>query len=252
MTTDDAPSEPTAVTVARKGIQAYNKRVAAYVAAVFGSTAMMVAAGELTQSRPLFWATFAVVTFVAAVGIPMMREKEHRTDRHTVREWESRGLRDEFDRFDRAAGAEVAEDPRMEAAAGMAERIRALQASDDATDEMVTRLEERLGRLITDEVAARGAVAALGAVGAAGVGTERLAGAVQHLEEEIARILSGMSDLYAALIESEASDGSDPASGLEVMSWLSAEAELARVARDAEAMRPAGVAAASATVAQTD
>ena len=31
-----------------------------------------------------------------------------------------------------------------------------------------------------------------------------------------------------------------------------AEAELARVARDAEAMRPAGVAAASATVAQTD
>jgi hypothetical protein len=84
------------------------------------------------------------------------------------------------------------------------------------------------------------------------VGTERLAGAVQHLEEEIARILSGMSDLYAALIEAEASDGSNPASGLEVMSWLSAEAELARVARDAEAMRPAGVAAASATVAQTD
>jgi hypothetical protein len=38
-------------------------------------------------------------------------------------------------------------------------------------------------------------------------GTERLAAAAQYLEEELARIPSGMSDLYAALLEAEAGTG---------------------------------------------
>ncbi len=49
-----------------------------------------------------------------------------------------------------------------------------------------------------------------------------------------------MSDLYAALLDAESGAAGDPTADLgDVMAWLSAEAEIARAAQEAEAMRPA-------------
>ncbi len=119
----------------------------------------------------------------------------------------------------------------------MIERIRSLPASDAETDAMVTRLERRVRRLVTDEGAARSAVEALRAAGAGGA--DRLEEAAGRLEAEVARILSGLSELYAALLEVEA--GAHPAE-LEILSWLAAEAEIAGAALQAEAERPAAAA----------
>lgn len=240
----DSPPEPPAVVAARAGVRSYNLRVMWYVLALCAMTGVMVGVGEAFESGAFFWSSFAVLMGVTFGGIPFLREGQHRTDRNTIETWEARGLREEFAQFDRSAEVPVADDPRMEAAAGMAERIRALQASDSSTDAMVTRLEQRLSRLITDEAAARAAVTALGAVGAGGIGTERLDAAAQRLEEEIGGILTGMSDLYAALLEAESGAASNPTATLgEVMAWLSAEAEIARSAHGSEAMRPAREAA---------
>ena len=197
MPLDETTPEPPAVVDARTGIRAYNKRVAAYVGAIFVSTAAMVGVDLLTSNGPAFLAMGALMLVITFAGIPFLKEKEHLNARHTIQTWESRALQDQFDQFDRTAGAEVKTDPRMAAAAGMAERIRALQASDEATDEMVTRLELRLARLVTDEIAATSAVQALEAAGAGGAGTKRLADAASHLEGEIARILTGLSEADA-------------------------------------------------------
>lgn len=243
----DAP-EPPAVTTAREGVANYNKKVLAYVLAICAATGAMVGVGAAFDEGVFFWLTFAAMLVITFAGIPFLDVKKYESARHTIRAWEQRALKEEFDRFDRAASAEASADPRMEAAAGMADRIRALQASDANTDDMVTRLEKRLGQLITDESAARTAVDALAAAGAGSVGTERLAAAGQHLEAEIGRILTGMSDLYAALLEAESGATKDPTAGLaEVMTWLAAEAEIARAAQD-EAMRPARESAAAKTM----
>lgn len=236
----DTP-EPPAVVAAREGLATHNKRVAGYVAAIVALTAAMVGVGAATKSELWFWTTFAVMMVVTFAGIPWMQPKQMAKDQQTVREWEARGLREEFARFDRQASATATADPRMEAAAGMADRIRALQASDPDTDTMVTNLETRLGQLITDSAAAKAAVEALDAAGAGGPGTERLSAAAAHLESEIARILSGLSDLYAALLEAESGNAAATTQP-EVMAWLSAEAEIARASQD-EAMRPAREAA---------
>ena len=92
------------------------------------------------------------------------------------------------------------------------------------------------------------------ALEAAGAGdSSRLADAAERLEDEIARILSGMSDLYAALLEAESGAAGDPTADLgEVMAWLSAEAEIARAAQEAEAMRPAKDSAAAAKQGATE
>ena len=236
---DQTPAEPPAVIAAREGVKGMHSRLVVYLSGIaVGVLGILgAAAADLGQGAVLSIVGAYVVWCIG--GSALLAGKKVQGDQRILKEWESRALRAEFAEFDRAVGATTVEDPRLDAAAGMAERIRALQASDPATDQMVTRLEARLARLVTDQAAAAAAVQALAAAGAGG-GTSRLADAAGRLEEEIARILSGLSDLYAALLDAESGAAGDPTADLgEVMAWLSAEAEIARAAQETEAMRPA-------------
>lgn len=155
-----------------------------------------------------------------------------------LKEWEGRELRAQFDRFDSAATSE--DDPRLDAARGVARQVQALTASDEATDTMVDRLMARLTRLLADRGAAASAVEALRAAGAGSTGTERLAAAAGRLDDESTRVLDGMSELYATLLDVEQGRSGDASSLGDMLAWLQAEAEIARSVRgEEEAMRPA-------------
>jgi hypothetical protein len=234
----DTP-EPASVVAARKGVDQFHKRLGIYLGGIGVSVLALlgtaVAGGPPEAMGPIM----ALYVAWALGGVAWMRPQSLKQHRHVVQEWESRALREEFARFDSAAAG--ADDPRLEVAASMVRRIRALDSSPASTDEMVTRLEARLARLVTDQTAAAAAVTALEAAGAGAEGTGRLRQAAIHLDEEIARILAGLSDLYAALLES-GTTGEAAALG-DVMAWLQAEAEIARASQAAdpaaEAMRPA-------------
>lgn len=244
-------NEPPAVIAARKEYAALRKSTGIYLSGIAVGVLGILgsAAADAGQGAVLGVVAAYVVWCIAGAG--MLGRKKAAQSQHIIKEWETRALREEFAEFDRAVGRTDVEDPRLDAAAGMAGRIRALQASDSATDDMVTRLEARLGRLVTDQAAATTAVQALEAAGAGD--SSRLADAAERLEDEIARILSGMSDLYAALLEAESGAAGDPTADLgEVMAWLSAEAEIARAAQEAEAMRPAKDSAAAAKQGATE
>jgi hypothetical protein len=232
-------TQPPAVIDARAAVKLLHKRTAVYLSGIAAGVLAILGTAALDAGQGPVLATVAAYVVWCIGGSMLIGSRKARESQHIIKEWETRALREEFARFDQAAGKSAASDPRLHAAAGMAERIRALQASDPATEEMVTRLEARLARLVTDQAAAAGAVQALQDAGAGGESGSRLADAARRLEEEAARILSGMSDLYAALLEAE-SGAADPTADLgEVMAWLSAEAEIARAAQEREAMRPA-------------
>ena len=59
------------------------------------------------------------------------------------------------------------------------------------------------------------------------------------MDAEIARILDGLSELYATLLEVEQGRAATTDALGAVMDWLAAEAELSRDAEQREAMRPA-------------
>jgi hypothetical protein len=242
---DMSNPEPLAVIEARAGVAETQKRLVVYLSGIAAGVLAILGTAAADVGQGVVLSTVALYVVWCIAGSMMLKASKTQGHQHVIKEWETRALREEFAEFDRAAGKTFVEDPRLDAAAGMAERIRALQASDPGTDDMVTRLEARLARLVTDQAAAATAVQALEAAGAGGSG--RLADAAHRLEDEIARILSGMSDLYAALLDAESGAAGDPTADLgEVMAWLSAEAEIARAAQEAEAMRPAkGGAAAS-------
>jgi hypothetical protein len=153
--------------------------------------------------------------------------------KRVLRRWKDRNLDAEFDDHERIAQPALL-DERVGAAGRMANQIRALASSEPKTVDMVTRLESRLRRLVTDEAAARAAIEQLQAVGAAADGS-RLTESAERVGGEIARILAGMSNLYAALLDADSDSGDASLAALgEVMTWLQAEAEVD------EAMRPAG------------
>lgn len=219
------PIEPPAVIEAREASSKLQKRLAVYIGGIVVFVLALIGAATAGAPDTMVKAFVGIYLLWALGGIPMLRAHKSGNHLQVIKEWESRALREEFDRFDRAS--QVAEDPRIEAAASMATRIRALDASPPSTDEMVTRLERRLGALVTDQTAASAAVKALEAAGAGSDGTGRLHQAAERLNDEISRILSGMSELYAALLEVDAGAGSEP--DLQgVMAWLEAEAEIAR------------------------
>ncbi len=237
---DLPPPEPPAVVAARASLKVVHKRMVVYLGGIALGVLGILGGAAADAGKPVIFSILGAYVVWCIGGSLLLGGRRLQSHRHIVKEWEARALREEFAQFDRALGKPTVADPRVEAAAGMAERIRALQASDPATDQMVTRLEARLARLVTDQGAAVAAVQALAAAGADSVNTSRLADAAGRLEEEIGRILSGMSDLYAALLDSEAGAAGDPTADLgEVMAWLAAEAEIARAAQESEALRPA-------------
>ncbi len=238
--------EPPRVVEARSTLQKGKLRVAAFVGSCFAGTAAVVGAGMAEVPGPVFAGIFVVFIVGVLAGVPFLKEDEQAKADHVIKEWESRGLRQDFDRFDVPREA----DSRIEAAEGMAQRIRSLQSADVGTDTMVSRLEARLARLVSDELAASHAAEALVAAGAAGAAVDRLREVSDHLGDEAARILTGLSELYAALLEAESDVGSGPTEQL--MAWLSAEAEIARAAQEAEALRPAGESRAAAKQARRE
>ncbi|MCO4769905.1 MAG: hypothetical protein KDA24_07715 [Deltaproteobacteria bacterium] len=231
----DTP-EPPSVVQARESVELFQKRLTVYVTGVLFFIFSIVGAAVADAPKSALFATLALYVVWALGGVFAMRATKQKDHQHVIKEWESRELREEFAKFDVAV--QSTDDPRVAAAAAMADRIRALDSSPRETDDMVTRLEARLRSLVTDQNAAAAAVKALEAAGAGSTGTGRLLEASERLDEEISRIVEGMSELYASLLEagSRAQNAEDLA---DVMAWLEAEAEIAR-AQEREAIRPAG------------
>lgn len=142
-------------------------------------------------------------------------------------------------------------DPRLDAAAGVAARIREVASTDARHHRLVRQMQARIARLVDDEAAATAALDQLEQVDPDSDGARQLAAARDQLKAQTASLLSGLSELYAALLSADA-DGSEASlAGLDgVLARLEAEAEVDAHAR--EAMRPARESAAAKTQASTE
>jgi len=162
------------------------------------------------------------------------------SDRTILEQWHTRHVRQQLDRHDRNRPRTVHQNPRQEATAGLVARILGLDVTSQQHRTMVDLLQARVAQLVQEEDAARTALAQLQSAGAPAAATESLTQAAGTISEEIARILTGLSELYAALLTGGVSG--DPLADLrETLSWLEAEAEVEQAAR-AEALRLARVA----------
>jgi hypothetical protein len=232
--TDD---EPEKVRAARAAVEQFQGRMKVYNGGIAMWIVAIVVAAGAQLPEPAILSLLAVYVTWAIGGLLATGAPKIKGQHDVVKEWDSRALREEFDRFDHKSSAEG--DPRLEAARSVARQVQALTASDPGTDAMVDGLVERLRRLTADHAAAAGAVTALRAAGAGAAGTDRLEAAAARVDAEIARILDGLSELYATLLEVEQGRAATTDSLGAVKGWLAAEAELAQAAEQAEAMRPA-------------
>ncbi len=116
--TSSSTHAPPAVVAARASIRKLHRRVTAFVGSILGLTAGLVVAGEAGAPEAVVWTIVGTIGLLTVGAIPFLGGAQSKGDEETVREWESRGRRAEFDRFERARGADAAEDPRMGVAGG--------------------------------------------------------------------------------------------------------------------------------------
>lgn len=240
--------EPQAVQDAREVMRNVNRGMARYVGGLLAATTAIVGLGVAGAGDAAMGIGVIGLMAISIGALPWRHITKQQKAMLVLKEWDGRELRASFDRFDESSVPEG--DPRLEAARSVAQQVQALTASDDATDAMVERLMARLQRLVADHAAAAAAVAALSAAGAGSAGTGRLQAAAERMEAEITRILDGLSELYATLLEVEQGRAENAASLGDMLAWLQAEAEIARgvqpgaaakaAAEQAEALRPAG------------
>ena len=190
---------------------------------------------------------------VAALGVCVSMVQGLRfwsiADERLIQQYRDHRRQRRFRAHDEARAAE--RDPRLDAAAGMADRIHEVASTDDRHHRLVRQMEARIARLVDDETTANAALAQIEAVDPGSAGAIKLREASDALHTQTAALLSGLSELYAALLSADA-DGSDAAlAGLDgVLNRLEAEAEVDAHAR--EAMRPARGANAAKTQASTE
>jgi hypothetical protein len=205
---------------------------------MLGWVALVCTFGYLDAPGPLVGASLAgLAGWTVFTAVKFMKAgQEQRKWRRTVDEWEGRGLREEFRRFEGRDGLEGDEvDARVQAARSISARIDALQSSDRPTHDRVALLLDRVERLAAEQRAARSAIETLQAAGG-DVGAERLEAASQAMDAELQGILSGLSGLYATLLEADTAVAGRSDEASEALEWLRAEAE---VAAAREAARPA-------------
>jgi hypothetical protein len=229
--------EPQKVVEARKVLDGVNRGMIRYGGAVVAAFAALVGIGAAGGPEGAVGIGVIALVAVSLGALPWRGIVKAEAAQNVVKEWDGRALRAEFDRFDEVVVDE--NEPRLQAAMQVGKQVQALTATDPDTDAMVDALMVRMRRLVADHTTASAAVDALKAAGAGSTGTERLAAAASRIDEEIGRILDGLSELYASLLEVEQGRAATTDTLGAVRDWLAAEAEIARSAQEAEAMRPA-------------